>query len=81
MNTTQNQQPSTKKRYRSINFAAINFKFLIQIYNHACYNKQLFGAKYATYKAKKPRKCMFSVLLFFFFPLPLIPLEPHWYHY
>ncbi len=61
------QKPSTKKD-RSINFAAINPKFLIMIDNHASYNKKLFGARYATYEAGEPRECVFSVLLLFLLP-------------
>ena len=42
MHTSQNHQPSTKKEYRSINFAAVDLKILIMIDNHASYNKQPF---------------------------------------
>ncbi len=40
--------------------------------NHASYNKQLFGARYATYEAGQPCECPFSVLLLFL----LLPLQP-----
>ena len=42
MHTPQNHQPSMKKEYRSINFAAVDLKILIMIDNHASYNKQSF---------------------------------------
>ena len=52
-----------------MSFAAINLKFLIMINNYTSYDRQIFGAIYATYELGELRKSKSSIILSFFFLL------------
>lgn len=55
MHTPENHQLSTKNKYCSMSFVAINPKFLNLIDNYASYDMRVFRAGYTVYELGKLR--------------------------